>query len=359
MCEEQDAKMLEIGSLLQLNFLISWFSDQSDNVESVHLGYRRHTNTIESSENMEYLSFDGMKQFKNEKFSLTNDPNINGNCLSLQRSDNGFNLKQNLCTEDMNYVCMKHQQMKPESSWSLEKSLQLLLPLDRVSTINSIGENAITITQHLVAFSEDGCPSKLNGSASFLREYPSHIQIPESNAVKTQFGLTVLAWVLVRIPLNDDEKIYIFDENTEDDNGFSLFIQMKNSKLILGAKLCSEDNEQVVTCDSFTSHESMELKMDIWTYVGFTFSTDDMEGTFFVNEAFGAATGSNFYYNTNHWLKSPMKGAFVGNDRMLNKGFGGEISCLQIYEYRINAAQSWDLQRCPVPGYCLEIYRNL
>ena len=352
-CQEEGAEVLELQSVLTLNFLTQWMKEQSPEPEGVYLAYMRHTNTRADTENMEYLSFSGERTFDNQKFNLLDDPNISGDCLILS---NAGAIKQVDCQEKHNAICSKPQSShkRQELSWPLEVSSQLSLPLDRETGLDPLRPQTQLKSQGShVAITDTLSPSGLKGAASFMRTDTSFIRTHQDVIINTKQGLTILAWVyLSKQPLGN-ERSYIFDGVSEEGgNSVEFYIHNSDGSLFLGLTLCTR-RDQPGTCSVFESHESMALTLNTWHYVGVTCSSDDIRGTFIVQETFGSKDGEGTYFTLNNSMFSamePLTGPFIGIDKDLNRGFGGDISCLQVYQFFIKPSLAMDLKDCPVPA---------
>ena len=251
------------------------------------------------------------------------------------------------CEDSHNFVCMMPQFADADSLWSVHSSAQLILPLDQESLFNSLHHKKLNIVGNLVSLTEDATPAGLLGSAGFMMNYPSHLKIPEKILIYATFGVTILSWIFISHSVEENQRMYIFDEAVIEE-GFGFFIIHKENKYLLGVQLCSENEETEISCTTFFSHST--LKLEAWNYVGISYSTDDKKGTFFIDDTFGTNFGSYFYYDTLDWLKTKViKGPIIGNNKDLTQGFGGYFSCLQFYEHFVSPSQSSLLQTCSTP----------
>ena len=355
-CQQEGGEGMELHSLVTLNFMTSWMKEQSLAPESIYLGYMRHTNTKEETEHMEYLSFSGTKTFDTLKFNLLDDPNINGNCLTISRSGDNYGMKQVDCQEKHNFICSKPQfsRKRQELSWPLDDSRQLLLPLDRHTGLDPLrlGQPKLKNQEMLVAVTDTASPSGLNGAANFMGTDTSYIKSHENVIINTKNGLTILVWVYLTKQPGVNERAYIFD-CVSDEGGSSVEFYIHNSggSLLLGLTLCT-DRAQQGTCSGFESHESMSLALDSWYYIGVTCSSDDHLGTFIVQDTSGSKDGEGSYFSFDKTLFSamePFSGPLVGIDQSLTQGLDGLISCLQVYQFYTKPPLAMDLKTCPVP----------
>ena len=350
-CKENYGDVLLLESLINLHFLTNWLNEKEFTPETVYLGYMRHTTTLSNLEHLVYTSFDGHKIFENNRFKLAIDSNIKGDCLILKKVQDYFVIVQSDCNVHHNIICMKHQHSNTDQKWQLENSVQLILPMDRETKLNPLGLDKAESFENNVALSDTPPPSGLEGSASFLRKLSSFIELSKKVTIKTANGITILVWVFLTTAPLDNEKMFILDESKdENEKSLEFYIHKVNSKTLLGTQLCSEQQVGLV-CSVFSSHNSMNLEMNVWNFVGFTYSTDDKRGTFIVNNTFGTSDreGSYFSYDALNWLSvNSITGPLVGMDKKFSNGLDGKMSCLQIYEYSIRPSQSMELQTCPV-----------
>ena len=154
------------------------------------------------------------------------------------------------CEDSHNFVCMTPQYADTDSLWSIHSSAQIILPLDQDSQFNSLHHKKFNILGNLVSLTEDVTPAGLVGSAGFMLNYPSHLEIPEKILVYATFGVTILSWLFISHSLEENEIMYIFDENAIQE-GFGFFIINKENKYLLGAQLCSENEETEINCTTF------------------------------------------------------------------------------------------------------------
>ena len=84
-CREEGTKVLELASLITLSFVSAWLADQDYSPTMVWLGYQSHTSTKNSSQNMQYMAFDGSSYFDVSKFSLTGSDVADYDCLVLRK----------------------------------------------------------------------------------------------------------------------------------------------------------------------------------------------------------------------------------------------------------------------------------
>ena len=350
-CQEQGAEVLELHSLTALNFLTTWMKEQIPSPESVYLGFMRHTNTKADTEHMEYLSFSGAQIFNNQNFNLVDDPNVIGDCLAISKSGDGYAIKQVDCHEEHNFVCSKPQfsRQKQDQSWPVDDSSQLLLPLDRETGLNPLGQPKLESQESLVAITDSPSPSGLKGAASLIGS--SYIKTHEDVIINTKNGLTILAWVYLSKQPIGHERSYIFDGISEGGKSVELYIHSSGGSLLLGLTLCLERG-QPGTCAAFESHETMSLTLDTWLYIGVTCSSDDHKGTFIVQDTFGSKDGEGTYFSLSKTIFPSMEqlsGPFIGIDKDLTNGLKGDISCLQVYQFFMKPSLAMDLQICPVP----------
>ena len=238
------------------------------------------------------------------------------------------------------------------SLWSIHSSAQIILPLDQESHFNSLHHKKIKILGNLVSLYEHTTPAGLIGSAGFMMQYPSNIEIPEKIPLYTTFGVTILCWIYISHSLEENQRMYIFDESqSEYEDGLGFFVTQRNNKYILGVNLCSENEETEISCTIFHSHSTLQI--EAWNFIGISYSTDIKKGTFFINKTVGTNSNddTNFYYDTLTWLATKViKAPIIGNNKDFTKGFGGYMSCFQFYEHYVNPSQASLLQTCPTPN---------
>ena len=202
------------------------------------------------------------------------------------------------------------------------------------------------------------------GAADFLREFDSYVEISSGISVSLKFGFTILVWVYISEEIEPAKRIFIVDgSNKPNDNSLQFFIKSSSGKRQLGVQLCNNDG----SCSVYHSQSDFSLDLLQWYFVGFTFSMDDMKGTFIIDDTFGysetangkAAEVSYFSYDTGTWLHTgALKGSIrVGSEQNTLSGFGGKLSCLQLYEMFFSTSQVKHVKKCPVPeGY--HVYRD-
>ena len=355
-CREEGAKVLELSSLSTLSFVSAWLADQDYSPTGVWLGYQRHTSTTNSSQNMEYLAFDGSSQFDVSKFSLAGSDVADLDCLVLENNQGSYSSFEQLsCHDTAQYVCQKEQTVTYFKADVIQDP-QFVLPLDKTSGYDIVPKVGTNNNQSLVAITEQSTPSRLVGSADFLRNYDSHIETSSSISPSVKFGVTILVWVFIAEEVEPSKKIFIFDGAQEtDDKSLQFFIENISSKILLGAQVCKGDS----SCSTYYSQNDLSLSLYRWHFVGFTFSVDDMRGTFIINDTFGYsesagknAEASYFEYDTQAWLHTgALKGSImIGSEKGASSGFGGKLSCLQLHEMFFTPSQVKHVKKCPVPG---------
>ena len=351
-CLKEDANMLTLDNFISFNFLSAWLLDMFNSPSSIFLGYRRHTNTMSATEDNVYTSFDGLSVLDTSLFGLPGSGE--GDCLVLEKSSSTFNLNHVHCNSLHNFVCMKPQTEDESQLWPLENYTQLILPLDVETKFSPYDIEDKNIKENQVSLLDTLSPSGLRGTAGFLRSLPSFLVIPSSFKMYMTFGVTILVWVKLNHPLMNRKKLIIFEASSSSDNNFKLFIFKENNILLLGSQLCSQRAEsEVDICQVFKSHKNMKIFANTWTYLGFSYSTDNNQGTFFVNKIYGTSLGQKTYFHISTYDWFDYAGAIRGpvtigsnSDRTLS--FGGEMSCLQVYEHAADPAQAQHLQKCPV-----------
>ena len=355
-CKEEGGKVLELSSKITLNFISAWLNDQDYSPPGVWLGYQRHTNTMNTSQDMEYLAFDGSSQFNHTSFNFAGLDSASGDCLLLKQSEGSYSsFEQIPCDDTAHYVCQQEQVPTISKAKVIPKP-QFLLPLDKTAGYDTVTKYAANNNQTLVAITEQAVPSRLVGAADFLRNFDSHLELSADISVSVKFGVTILVWLYVAEEIENNKKIFVIDgSDVADDNSFKFFIENQSGKILLGAQLCNSD----LNCSVYHSQSDLSLELYQWHFVGFTFSVDNMLGTFIINDTFGysdLATGktaeaSYFSYDTAAWLHTgALKGSImVGSEKGSISGFGGKLSCLQLYEMFFSPSQVRQVKRCPVP----------
>ena len=350
-CSEEGGKVLELESLVTLNFLSAWLGDHDNPPQDIWLGYQRHIYTRNISHNMDYVAFDGLSEFNTNKFAISGSDTEGNDCLVMKQNAGSFSTFAQLsCKSSVQYVCQKEQEAA-KSKVAVIPEPQVLLPLDKTSGYQTVSEDKTENNQTLVAITEQSTPSGLIGSGDFLKNFQSNIEIGKSVSVK--FGVTILVWAKIKTEIEENKKIFIFDgSQTEGDKSFQLFIENKASKNILGVQLCNSDS----SCFIFYSPSDISLELRTWHMIGFTFSTDDMKGSFIINNTFGYSDtksfeSSYFFYDTKAWLHTgALKSSImIGSEKGSQEGLGGEFSCFQVYEMFFTPSQVRQVQKCPLP----------
>ena len=350
-CGREEAVVLQLDSIVTLNYLKLWLQEISSSVTSVFLGYRRHTTTVSSSEDSVYISFDGRSQFDIGKFGKPVDGE--GDCLILDQTSNSLVIKHSDCAAQHNYICMKKQQPDEEHLWQLLNATQVILPLDQEYKLKAYGQEEKNIKDSKVSILDLKTPTGLIGSAGFLRTLPSFIKLPNNLRVYFSLGITIVAWINIDHSISENQKLLLTDgSRIIGDKSFEFFITKKRGVMLLGAQLCYLERESDEKCMFYYSHSDMKIDLKTWTYVGFTYSTDDDKGTFYINDTYGTESGEGtfFHHTANGWVdQGALKNSItIGTNKERTLSFGGQISCLQIYEHHVNPAQAMFLQKCPV-----------
>jgi hypothetical protein len=196
-----------------------------------------------------------------------------------------------------------------------------------------------TSSEHMVGFMDIPVREiEMTRSSSFIPSSTLSDVLPVT--LTTKKGFSIGFWLKQQEESTREQNIIIIDNH--------LFLKLKDGKPTVGL----DDNG---ITEEIIGH--VTLRYDKWYFIGFTYNTETKEAHIYVDKSYGldGEEGHFKVLTDNIWFGKEVEEDFTGFEIKFSgpipyKGFKGEISCVQVYNSKLNPAQMYQVSKiCHVP----------
>ena len=251
-----------------------------------------------------------------------------GNCAVLNPASKEYEFTD--CFEGRPFVCQVDQTPNEMHKEKMGWQPFYVHPMDNITKIGAekwVGFMDIPVRE-----------TEMSRSSSFIQASIMTDMLPSN--FTTEKGFSIGFWLKQQEDDTREQNIVIIDNH--------LFIKLKDGK----PTIVIDDSGQT---EEIVGH--VLLTYDQWYFIGFTYSTDTKEAHLYVDETYGldGEEGHFKVLTDNIWFGKEIEEEFLGFEIQFSgptfeEGFKGEISCVQIYNIKLNPAQMYQISKiCHVP----------